>query len=157
MRLNIPLISLFIASVSVSIGKNQVRGHPLVSIISAFGNPSSSFGIHRSKWYPEILFRVYLKDHSAQQWIQLWNNISGWFSKSSRFIICFETFIFMILKTFSSQRHKINTFDEKPSAASRMQLYINDLKDQIEFSRQFFDQGSSEPSLKLNMLCWINK
>ena len=45
----------------------------------------------------------------------------------------------MILKPFSSQRHKINTFDEKPSAASKMQLYINDLKNQIEFSREFFE------------------
>ena len=52
----------------------------------------------------------------------------------------------MILKPFSSQRHKINTFDEKPSAASKMQLYINDLKNQIEFSRKFFEyKGFVEP------------
>ena len=49
---------------SGSIGKNQVRGQPLVSIISTFWNPSSPFGIHRGKWYPEIL-GIYFKDRAA--------------------------------------------------------------------------------------------
>ena len=42
------------------------------------------------------------------------------------------------LKTRNSQRHEINTFKDKPVAASAMELYINDLRNQIEFNRQFF-------------------
>ena len=59
-----------------------------------------------------------------------------------------------------SQRHKINTFDERPMAASSMQLYINDLKNQIEFSRQFFQWfvtefgGQFRPTGPLNV--WNN-
>ena len=64
----------------------------------------------------------------------------------------------LVSKTHNSQRHEINTFKEKPSVASPMEVYINELQNQIDFNRQFYTQFLQWLLLlrRVSNWCWLN-